>query len=162
MSIYPLRPPTRLRNPRYAVVLPVLALIPIIAGCGGGDGDPGSGGGGDTTPPQVVWARFEPSTVAATGGTAKVQAQVTDPSGVSWVRATVTRPDGTQSVLEMSWQSAGFYQASFSVPMNLDGDSLYYSATVSACDSPGNVTSPLSVGTLTVGGDSGPPPPPNL
>ncbi len=96
------------------------------------------------------------------GGTARIIALVTDDSGVAWVRATLTRPDGSRAVHDMTWNQAGYYEVSIQAPANLSSIDQHYYASVNAADTKGIASQAVSIGPLTVRTDSAPPPPPKL
>lgn len=159
MSIHRLLPRARRAVPRPRIGFAAILLGVLLAGCGGGEGEEGKA---EYDPPQISYARFEPSSLSDNGGTARIIAHVSDASGVAWVRATFTRPDGSQSALDLTWNQAGYYEVSVQVPANFTSDDQRYSATITAADRNGSMSQAVSVGTLTVRTDSGPPPPPNL
>lgn len=138
-------------------LLIAVAFACVLAGCGSGGGT-----SGDSTPPRVTVARIDPAYLGPTGGTAYVRAEVSDPSGVAWVRALLTRPDGGIEQLDLVLRPGGYYEASFTAAYNASGADQLYTATVSAADQRGNVASPVSATPLRVGGDTGPPPPPQM
>ncbi len=149
---------------RRAGIWPCLRCVAVLigallAGCGGGGGDEQKA---DYDPPRIVWARFEPSSLGDIGGTARIIALVTDDSGVAWVRATLTRPDGSQAVHDMTWNQAGYYEVSIQAPANLSSIDQHYYASVNAADTKGIASQAVSIGPLTVRTDSAPPPPPKL
>lgn len=138
-------------------VLVAVAFACVLAGCGSGGGT-----SGDSAPPQVAVARIDPGYLGPAGGQAYVRAEVSDPSGVAWVRATLTRPDGGIEHLDLALRPGGYYEAGFTAAYNASGADQIYTATVTAADQRGNVASPVAATPLRVGADTGPPPPPPL
>ncbi len=122
----------------WAWAIVALGTAGLVAGCGGGGG--GSKAPPDTTAPTVVvtsYTRF----LAATGGTAVIEATATDAGGVGKVEARVTAPDGQVSLVAMSPKGANVYSGPYTAAANAGTTSMVYKFTVLANDNAGNTGS---------------------
>jgi len=114
----------------------IVGLALLIIGCGGG-------GDGDTTPPNVTNVQVNPQMLSFQGGSVKISAVVSDPSGIDRVWAVVQRPDGWSKEVKLSLPPGGDrYEGEFQVERNLrtDGQSLIYRVRLRARDGRGNET----------------------
>lgn len=134
-----------------------VALVAAIAcGCGG------NGSGVSNGAPVITSATVSPTVLDAGGGVVTVRAEVAPSSAVSWVRATVTQPDGGQILLQMTATAPGIYEAAFTAAASSMGEQTYR-VSVSAGNQAGQVSSTVEAGTVRVtASDGGPPPPPPL
>ena len=115
-----------------------LILIALVAGCGGG----GNGGTPDTTTPAISNVRIIlPPGFDWHGGDVTIQADVTDASGVSVVRATVTLPDSSQATVPMALAIGDTYSGTYDAPANPGSAAETYSVVVTATDTKGNTGS---------------------
>jgi len=123
---------------RTAALLGVV-LGAVLAGCGGG-------GGGGTAPVSVSNTRaLIPGDFSFEGGAVTVQADAVASAGIVDVRATVTKPDGSQdpSPVLMSLVSGSTFAGTYDAPPNLRGDGrpeTYY-VVVAARDTASNTGS---------------------
>jgi hypothetical protein len=148
---------------RFSFVL--TGLLAVLSGCGGG----GGGGGtppGDTVPPTIVQARIEtPQPLDFTGGEVTLRAEISDPSGVAWVRAVVTRPDQATATIELVSVGGGWYEGTYHPAPNVRNDNRaeMYTVSVTARDEVGNeLAVPAQVGEFSVPAPEAPEPPPHL
>jgi len=119
-------------------------------------------------PPTISNARLTlPPDFRFTGGDVTISADVTDPSGVRWVKAIVGEPDGSKVEVTLSLPSGSTYQGLYNAPPNArnDGQAIGpYTVHVRAEDNAGNPTPEpgVAVGEFTVPAAEKPQDPPTL
>ena len=129
------------------IVAVVVALLPLIGGCGGG-GEPavansgGAGAAGNNTQFSITNVSITPTRFSRfVGGTATIRADVNAGAGVANVVARIQRPiDGRRlDDLALALQSGITYQVAVSIPSNLriDGQSEIYTVTLAVTDATG-------------------------
>jgi hypothetical protein len=148
---------------RLALLAAALLVALTVVGCGGG-----GGGESPSTPPPPVdttgptissytWSFVDnfPGT-----GEVTVSADVTDASGISSAKVSITAPDGTLTILNLTLNSdSKKYTVIFGdVPANFGTTDMVYTVIVEATDSAGNKTSSPSF-TFVVPTPMPPPPP---
>ena len=128
----------RLSSIRTILAAMAIGLSAVLIGCGGG-----GGGGGDGTSPMIAnTITIVGEDFSFDGGPVGIAADVTDPSGVGEVCASVTRPDGSldPTPVTMTLTSGDTYTGTYSAVANTreDGQAETYSVTVTATDNAGN------------------------
>ncbi|NLO07852.1 MAG: carboxypeptidase-like regulatory domain-containing protein, partial [candidate division WS1 bacterium] len=93
----------------------------------------------------------DPDPMSASGGTATVSAQITDPRGVASATVVVTRPDSSTQQVAMT-QTNGAWQATYAIPANTTDADATYSFAVVATNNDGCDTDAVAAGSVVVPG----------
>ena len=120
-------------NPSTSLVVVVMGLSALVAGCGGGQGN-------GNVSPIITDASVTPSELRFTGGTVTIAAKATDDESVDQVLAVVEGPAGP-STLPLAL-SSDYYACDYSAPPNPGPADQVYSVEVRATDNRGIVSVP--------------------
>jgi len=148
---------TREKRFLWTRAIVTLGIAVSLAGCGGGRGGPLAPA--DITPPTVTVTSYT-SFLAATGGTAAIDATATDPGGIGEVAATVKAPDGQVSLVTMKPKGGNVYSGSYTAPANPGTQSMIYKFTVIAKDNANNSGSDGEYNIEVPSAENPPQPPP--
>ena len=102
--------------------------------------------------PDVFDTDLDPTSLPHTGGEVTISASATDDRAISEVYATITDPDGGETVVPLDGVSASRYSAIWTAPANGTPDDLAYTVTVAALDDIGQQDIE-DAGAVTVAGD---------
>lgn len=112
----------------------------------------------DQTGPAFANCEVIPRALPASGGQVQIRADVTDPSGVSFVEASVTRQGGSEVLITLARVgNTTTYQGTFNAPANASVSAIIYSVKLRASDLGENISN-TDCGTFQVtGADTNPP-----
>ncbi len=138
----------------------LLSMGALLIACGGGGRAPA-----DLVPPTVSNVQVTPNRLPFTGGTVRVSATVTDPSGVSSVWVQVRGPDGSERSIALTNAGGSVYQGELTLgpATTPDGQDAEYRVWVLARDARGNTTARSGPGlAIIVTAPNNPPIPPSI
>jgi hypothetical protein len=104
----------------------------------------------DHSPPVIRMGSMSPLSLSASGGLVTLQVTATDNVAVASVAATISKPDGSTTVINLLPGPGNIWSGGYNVPPNGTGKAQTYRAAARATDTSGNRSAVFNLGRIIV------------